>query len=243
MKMRFFLPILGLALVGALAYSCATTKASGEARSAVSLTRDEMRVRSAVSHDGLVQLRFVNALPGSPPLELGQDSHMLFANVLFGGVSPYKTVARGTRRLTLRYRAVAGDDASIPVTLLDGERYTAIAVSDSNGVLALRVVLDDLIPERGLARVRVVNAVAGAADVVVRRRGDEAPFLTAVNGTAVAQACDVSPATTGFSLRSLTNEPLAVIKAIPLSAGNSYTFIVSSRPHGPVTTIPIVDTP
>lgn len=240
-KMRLMLPIIGLVFCGVLAYSCSASKASGAPQAVLASRHDALQAVSAASRDGVVQLRFVNAMPGSPPLELGQDSLLLFSNVLFGGVSPYKTVRRGTRLLTLRYRTVAGCDASIPVTLLDGERYTVIAVSDTNGILSLRVVLDDLEPERGLARVRVVNAAAGVGDVVVRLRGADDPFMTAVNGTALAQVRDVAPTTTGFSVRSLTNAPLVVIKALPLLKGNTYTFVLASRPHGPVTAIPIVD--
>lgn len=240
MKLRILLPLVGFALVGVLMYSYSAS-AEGASISARRETRAAFTSPLASAIPRLTLVRFVNALPGSAPLEVGRDSAMLFANVVFGAVSPYTPLSAGAHHFTLRHPASTQNDAVSKATLLEGERYTVLALTDTAGHSQLRVILDELAPDSGMARVRVINAAAGVDRVVVRLRGGDDPFLTAVNGTSVAQVRDVSPTSAGFSLRTAANVPLATIQSVALLQGVSYTFVITSRPRSAATTISIVD--
>ena len=241
MKARLLLPILGLAFVGVMTYTWRATEARASFNATASETRGEMAPARQAPGAETVEVRFVNAMPGSAALEIGQDSVMLFSNVVFGAVSPYKIVARGARRFTLRNPASTSYDAVVSATLAEGARYSVVALSDAVGQPELRVILDELTPDSGMARVRVINAAPAVGDVVVRLRGGDEPFLTAVSGTGLAAARDVPPTTTGFSIRTLDNRPLATLDAMAMTAGASLTIVIAGPARGEVTAIAFVD--
>jgi hypothetical protein len=241
LRFRFLLPAFGLLLTGWFSYSyyattrVSGTRAPGNVQHAL-LTRALPDVRS-----GTVQVRFVNALPGSPPMEFAENAAMMVSNVTFSAVSQYMVRAPGPRTLTLRHQAATTYDAVVQTHLLDGERYTVLAMCDSAGRAMLHVVLDELHPEPGRARVRVINAAAKAGDIAVRLRAADDVFLSAVHGTAVAAVRDVLPMTTGFSLRDRGDKTLATVSPMTLAAGVSYTIIAAARESDRVATIAIVD--
>ena len=241
MKARLLLPILGLAFVGVMTYTWRATEARASFNTTASEARGEMPPARQAPGAETAEVRFVNALPGSAALEIGQDSVMLFSNVVFGAVSPFKIVAPGARRFTLRNPASTTFAAVVSATLAEGARYSVVALSDAAGQPELRVILDELIPDSGMARVRVIHAAPAVGDVVVRLRGGDEPFLTAVSGTALAAARDVPPTTTGFSLRTLDDRPLATLDATALTAGASYTIVIAGPARGQVTASAFVD--
>ena len=240
-KIRLLLPAIGLSVVGILAYACSTRHAQESEPLAPSASSSNSIVNRAFVRGGTTLLRFVNALPGSAALEIRDDGTLLFANVVFGGISPYKPLVNGARYLYLRHTDGGLPDAILAVPLLPGERYTVVAHGDSSGSAALSVVLDELEPDARFARIRVINAAPVLGDVVVRLRTADDPFITAVSGTSVAQVRDISPMIAGFSVRSLSNRSLATLSARQFAAGSSTTLIVAATSGSAATLISFVD--
>ena len=238
---RLLLPVFGLMLAGWFSFS--SEKSTYDASALLPQAEQKVITPSGMSpvRRGTAQVRFVNAMPGSPALEFGEDSSMIVSNVVYGAVSPYAWRRSGQRLFSLRHQAATTHDAIVTSSLLDGERYTVLAMCDSVGRPMLHVVLDELQPDPGRARVRVINAAAAPEEIVVKLRGGEEPFLSAVQGTSVAAVRDVFPMTTGFSLRDRGDHSLATVNAFALSKGTSYTIVITSRPKSPVSTIAIVD--
>lgn len=242
MRLRLILPVLGLALVGVLAYSYAGAGMQERESAVGTPVGDARRAPVAASVSPQAQVRFVNAMPGSPALELGHDSLMLFSNVTFGAVSPFKPVPPARFRFTLRGPSSVGYDASSVSTLVASERYSILAVPDARNRMAVHVIRDDLAPDSGMARIRLIRATPGLADVVFAIVGQDEPLFRAANDSGDVHFRDVAPMTAGFRVRGGTNgATLVSLKSMALVAGTTYTFVLTARPGGIVTAITFSD--
>ncbi|MBC7843446.1 MAG: DUF4397 domain-containing protein [Gemmatimonadaceae bacterium] len=242
MKLRLILPVLGLALVGVLAYSYAGAGPIEQATEGGTPVGDASRSPVATPVGPRAQVRFVNAMPGSPALELGHDSLMLFSNVVFGAVSPFKPVAPTRFRFTLRGPATVGFDAASVMTLVANEHYSILAVPDTLGRMTVRVIRDDLAPDSGMARIRLIRATPRLDNVEFAIVGQDEPLFRAKTESGDAHYRDVSPMTAGFRVRGgADGATLVSLKSMALVAGSTYTFVLTSRPQGAVTAIVFSD--
>lgn len=242
MRLRLLLPIVGLAMVAVLAYACSTTARQAKVAAADSTRARAARAVSENTRRHPAMVRFVNAMPNSAALELGQDSLLLFSNVVFGAVSPYKAVPAEAFHFTLRRAATAGYDASSAASLHSGERYTVLAVPDTGDGMAVRVIRDDLVPDSGLARVRLIDATPGITNMVFAIVGQDEPLFNAAHDSGGIHFRDVSPTTAGFRVRGGPNGQMLVsLKSMALAAGTTYTFVLTARPRHPVTAISFAD--
>ena len=242
MKLRLMLPVLGLALVGVLAYSYAGAGPGEEANEGGTPigSADRPPVASVVAPQA--QVRFVNAMPGSPALELGHDSLMLFSNVVFGAVSPFKPVAPSRSHFTLRGPATVGFDATSDMMLVANEHYSILAVPDTLGRMVVHVIRDDLAPDSGMARIRLIRATPRLENVEFAIVGQDEPLFRAPRDTGEVHFRDVSPMTAGFRVRGgLDGATLVSLKSMALVAGSTYTFVLTARPQGAVTAIAFSD--
>jgi len=129
--------------------------------------------------DGGVSLRVLHVAPDAPAVDVYAQGNAtpLATGVNYRATSPYVTVAPGTYALELRPAGAAATSppafTSAPVTLVGGERVTAMAAgrlsstdaSDSLRVVPLVERFDT--PGTNEARVRVVHAAADAPAVDV----------------------------------------------------------------------------
>lgn len=242
MRARWLLPLSGFLFVGFLAYACQQAPTSS---AIVSMTDDGASLspsgRQAKQH-GTSMVRLANALPGSAGLEVLRDSVSLVANLPFGGVSPYVQVADNTIRFTLRSAGATAVIADSDQRLEDGARYTLVALSDRSGGTTLRVIRDNLIPDEGRARVRVIHAAPGLDDVAVAMTGARDPLFANLMYGGEAGFKDVTPTTAGFTFRrELGGAPVLTLRSMGLTAGTAYTFILTSRPDGAVMAISFSD--
>ncbi len=241
MRRRLLLPVLGLLLVALLAYACNSRVSEAAMVASVGEIRSISASTGAARRAGVAMVRFVNAMPGSPALELLQDSTSLFANVVFGAVSPYKQVRDDSPLLVLR-GALPRTEATVRERLQDGDRYTVIALSDRIGGMSLRVIHDALMPDSGKARVRFIHAAPHLEHIAVAMTGQPDPLFGDVAFGAAMDARDVSPATAGFLVRSASlGAPLVRTPSIALSAGTAYTFILTARSNGDLAVISFSD--
>lgn len=237
MKGRLVLPAIGLLLVSLLAYACNSRTSEAAVVSTIGERRSISASTGAARRAGVSMVRFVNAMPGSPSLELLQDSTSLFANVVFGAVSPYKQVRDDSPLLTLR-RARSQADVTRREQLRDGSRYTVIALSDRVGGLSLRVIRDQLLPDSGKARVRLIHAAPQLDRIAVAMTGQRDPLFADVAFDSESGFRDIVPGTAGFMVRNESQgKPLVRMPSMALSAGTAYTFILTARPNGELAVI------
>lgn len=242
MRTRWLLPLSGLLFVGFLAYAC---QQAPTADAIVSMTENGSSLspsgRKAQQH-GTSMVRLANALPGREGLEVLRDSVSLVANVPFGGVSPYVEVADNTIRFMLRRSGSPAMVANADHRLQDGLRYTVVALADRNGGTTMRVIRDDLVPDEGRARVRVIHAAPALDDVAVAMTGATDPLFANLEYGGDAGFKDVAPTTAGFTFRrELGGPPVLALRSMGLTSGTAYTFILTSRPNGQLMAISFSD--
>ena len=231
MSPRLLLPMLGLVFVAMLGYSWVGQTSKRDVMPATGPAQETVRAASATPTRGTSMVRFVNAMPGSPALDIMRDSTMLFGNVKFGAVSPYKEIRDSLARFALRTPGAAIDVAVNSETMRRGAAYTVVAMSDREGGMRLHVVRDSLLPESGKARVRVIHAAPGLEDIDVAIAGATKPLFADINYGEVASVADVRPMTAGFIVHQAgARQPLLSMKSQVLTAGVSYTFILTARP-------------
>jgi Domain of unknown function (DUF4397) len=242
MRIRSLLPIAGLCAAVGLLYACSLTTRENAARQADSAHVGDIHVNAPLvrPHDAMV--RFVNAMPGSAALELGHDSLMLFGNVVFGAVTPYKAVPATPFRFTVRHAATVGFDASSAASVEADQRYSVFALPDSNGRMTVRVLRDDLTPVAGKARVRLVHATPEITNLTFAVVGQDEPLFTAESDSGFVHFRDLSPMTAGFRVRGgAGNAMLVSLKSMALAAGTTYTVVLTSRPGVAITAITFSD--
>lgn len=229
--------IAGLMLAGCAQKPTSDAIASSsEGRTSVS------RSGESAAANGAAMVRFVNAVPGSPAMAIARDSSVLFRNAAFGAVSPYMELSGGAVRLHLRSAGLPDAVAALDASLGDGRRYTIVAHADSGGVLRLGLVRDDLVPDEGKARLRVVNAVPGTNDLGIAIDGREELVLSDVDYAGDASVADLEPTTAGFTVRRKDERATVLaVKSMGLVAGTAYTFIIAASPRGELVAIAFSD--
>ena len=198
---------------------------SGKAGATVSQSAD------AAADRGASMVRFVNALPGAGPLDIVSDSVSIFSGVKFADVSRYQEVMGNIKKFSLKGAGQNGQlDANTEV-MRDGGRYTMYAISDREGGAALRIIRDDLKPEVGMARVRVIHAAPGVDDIDVAMDGVREPLFDDVGYGDEAGFKDVAPVATAFVVRSADGaKALQTVRKMQLVAGTAYTIVVTAKP-------------
>lgn len=191
---------------------------------------------------GTSMVRFVNAMPGASPLSVSSDSVAVFSSVKFGDVTPYQELRENIKTFSLGTPGAMTGMASNTETMRDGGRYTIFALSDRDGGASLKITRDELSPEPGKARIRVVHAAPGLDDVDVMMNGQTEPLFDDIDYGSEAGFKDVAPASTGFVIRHANrNQAVANIKSMTLKAGSAYTIVLVARKGGKVEAVSFAD--
>lgn len=235
------MPVAGLVLVAMLVYACDSRTSETALVSTVDGFRSISASTGAARRAGASMVRFVNATPGSPALELLNDSTSLFANVVFGAVSPYKQLRDDAPLLALR-GSLGRTDATLREALRDGNRYTVVASPDRAGGMSLRVIHDELLPDSGKARVRMIHAAPSVGHVAVAMTGEQDPLFDDVAFGSETGFRDVEPRTAGLLVRQESRgAPLVRVPSMAMAAGVAYTFILTARSNGKLAMIAFSD--
>ena len=127
-------------------------------------------------------VRVVNAEASSPVTVLADDKP------LFDAIQPKQVTAyKEIKENMVTFRVQEGTQTA-PATaeegknrevLVDGQRYTAVVLPAKNDAGSeLRVLKDELTPDNGKARIRVINAAEGVGEIDVKiSNGTDAPGL------------------------------------------------------------------
>lgn len=179
---------------------------------------------------GTAMVRFVNATEELRLASLQIDGTLLFDSVKTASVTDYREVDKRLAQLTAR--AVGGLDTTAVATdnrvLVDGNRYSAILMSENMTTRRLRVVDDAVIPDSGKARLRVVHAASGAPAINVRAVNGTDDLFSDVTFANDGGYRDVEPATLALQVREKgTAKVLLSIPAMRLERGSATTVVIT----------------
>jgi len=186
---------------------------------------------SSAKARGLSQVRVVNAVPGGKDIAVHIGEVTLFNDVRAGAVTDYRETALNIARFTV---TPAGASDGVMVSekdrlLLDGRRYTVFLIAEDVSRHSLRVVRDDVSPDSGKARIRVIHAAPGAPEIDIGVMGATDKLFTGVNFKGEAGYKDVAPAT--LTLTAVASKGVGkVLLSIPglvLRRGTATTIVIT----------------
>jgi hypothetical protein len=173
-------------------------------------------------------VRVVNAVPRKQAVDVASDQNQLFMAVDYKKVTPYKEVADNVVDFKLKQTGRDTVLSNNKETLLDGNRYTIVALPAEKGGVTMRILRDEVTPDSGKARIRVINAAAPLKNVDVALKGQKEPVFDDVKYAAEAGYKDVTPTTATIEIRTDTpNRKPIEIKNFQLQAGRAYTIVLS----------------
>ncbi|MGH7517427.1 MAG: DUF4397 domain-containing protein [Gemmatimonadales bacterium] len=138
------------------------------------------------------RVRFINASPDSPPLDILFDGLNALQDLGAGELTVYLTVNAGSPVLTMRPSG-GSDVAQTTPAFAAGGNYTVLATGLFAALQALVLTDDNTIPSADMVRLRVVHVApsSGALDVYVTTPG--------------ADLASVQPVSAGVSFRGVAD--------------------------------------
>jgi hypothetical protein len=184
---------------------------------------------SAVAR-GTAMLRFVNATEEMRFASLQLDGTMLFDSVKAASVTDYREVDKRIAQLTAR--AAGGRDTASLATdnkvLVDGNRYSAFLMSENMTTRRLHLVEDEVIPDSGKARLRVIHAASGAPAIDVRALNGTDNLFSNVSFAGNGGYRDIEPVSLSLQVREQgTSRVLLTIPAMSLKRGSATTVVIT----------------
>jgi hypothetical protein len=199
---------------------------------------------SAGSALASASIRFVHAVPGAGPATLNisvDGAGVSGSPVSFGKVSEPLEVKAGAAKLTVAPTDGKAALASGSEALVDGAKYTVVALPKKEGKGADVKVFRDGKPKSGVARFRAIHAgpELGSPDVKV---GSSVVAEKLAYGDATDYA-DVSPGTQDVSVTRAGGKggPLATKPDVPLSTGTATTAVIVGSRGEPTRIVTISD--
>lgn len=198
------------------------TTSTGETNLSPSADSAEARDHSMV--------RVVNAVGGGTDVAVQLGDQTLFADVKPASVTDYREVSSNLASFSVRS---SGDADAMKVAendqmLMDGNRYTIFLVAEDVSKKTLRIVRDDVIPDSGKARIRVLHAAPGAPELDVTIAGSTDKLFSGVNFKSEAGYKDVEPAIVTLELRANNEQKVLLrIPKVDLKRSTSTTIVVT----------------
>jgi hypothetical protein len=168
---------------------------------------------------------------------------MLVSDAAYKTVSSYQELR--DRRVTLRVR-VAGTDRVLaihPAIMEDGYRYTIVAYPGDRGEPRIQVLRDELLPNAGKARIRVINAAPGLGIAAVALQGQPGSLFDNATAPVEARYRDINPTLGALEVRSdVRGQRPLQLRDLQLVAGRAYTVVLVGRGTGRLDAISFDDT-
>jgi hypothetical protein len=110
---------------------------------------------------------------------------------------------------------------------MDGKRYTIFVVAGEGAKRTLRVGRDDIIPDSGKARLRVVDAAPNAEELDVGVAGSRDMIFSGVNFKSEGGPGDVDPETVTLAVHP-ENKPTVLLRVpnVSLKRGTTTTIVI-----------------
>ena len=198
------------------------TTSTGETN--VSSPSDSMAAR------GHSLVRVVNAVTSGGDVTVQISDQPLFRDVKPGSVTDYREITNNLADFSVRAAGTADGFmiAEKERLLLDGNRYTVFLIAEDMSKSSLRVVRDDVIPDSGKARIRVVHGAPGAPELDVSISGTTEKLFAGVNFKGEAGYKDITPGSVTLELRAKdANKVLLRLPAMTLERGTATTLVIT----------------
>ena len=124
---------------------------------------------------GTSQVRFVSALPAAQRIDLSSENGVVFSAVPYKTVTPYKELTDNAAKFSIRSAGATSETlADNNEAMADGHRYTLVALPEEKGKGAqLKAFRDEVVPDAGKAKVRVIHAAPNFGEVDVQFAGQK----------------------------------------------------------------------
>ncbi len=185
----------------------------------------------SVESRGHSLVRVVNAVSTDKSVTVQLGDRTLFADVRAGVVTDYAEVETNLAQFSVLAAGSTGGTMLVQADrlLIDGNRYSIFVISKDVSQQALRVVRDDVIPDSGKARLRLVHAAPGGPEFDVQPTGSTEKIFSGVDFLAEAGPADLAPvASLALELRA-AGEPRLLMKmpVVELRRGTTTTVVVT----------------
>ena len=185
----------------------------------------------SVGSRGHSLVRVVNATSGGKTVTVQLGDRTLFSELAVGTVSDYSEVATNLAMFSvLSASSTMGTMLSQADRLLiDGNRYTIFVITKDVAEQELRVIRDDVIPDSGKARLRIIHAAPGGPEFDVQSPGTVDRLFSGVKFLAEAGPVDLSPAASiALELRPAGQSRLLLkLPTVELRRSTTTTFVVT----------------
>jgi hypothetical protein len=177
------------------------------------------------------RVRGINSQAGNATVNVRVGAALAFTNIPFGGISSYTRIAAGDGTVSFTETTAGSTLSSFTGAFAGGRDYSIFLAPGLAGgpVTAFRVLDTTFPPSSGKARVRLVNA-SSAADLSLALS-----FTPTTSTVATRAASGYIEVTAGAGTpvtitQGATGTPVLSLTGTDLTAGLTYTFVVSGVP-------------
>lgn len=171
----------------------------------------------AAAARGRSMVRIVNVGNTGNDVALRLGEQTLFDNVKTASVTDYREVAANLADFSAR-RVGPADTTALATNkelLMDGHRYTVFLIAEDVAKNTLRIVQDEIIPDSGKARIRVLHAAPGGPELDISIAEVQDKLFSGVNFKSEAGYKDIEPAKVVLEVRA-KNEPKLLLRLPPM---------------------------
>lgn len=172
-------------------------------------------------------VRMINALPMTSGVEVSADDKSLFTNVDYKAVTPYIELKDNIARFRVKSGKSDTTIASNNEMMMDGSRYTVVALPEKDGGVRLRVLHDEIVPDVGKVRLRVVHGIKGAGEIDVLMLNRKDAIFDNVNFASEAGYKELDPMDGTLIIRADGTNRQLFKKEMKFVAGHSYTIVLA----------------
>jgi hypothetical protein len=199
---------------------------------------------------GTSQVRLVSALPAAQRIDLASENGVVFSAVPYKTVTPYKELTDNAAKFSIRSAGATSETlADNNEAMADGHRYTLVALPEEKGKGAqLKAFRDEVVPDAGKAKVRVIHAAPNFGEVDVQFAGQKDALFEDIDFGHEAGYKEVDPQSGTLQLRRDGGENAKAVKVIDagrmqFEAGRAYTLVVAGANPARPDVIKFVDEP
>lgn len=175
-------------------------------------------------------VRVVNVGNGGKDVSIRLGDSALFNDVKSASVTDYVEVGANMARFSARTSGAMDSTviAENQEVLMNGNRYTVFLISEDLSRNTLRVVKDDIMPDSGMARIRVIHAAPGAPELDIRAENGTESLFTDVSFKSEAGYKDVMPASLQLEVRARgETKVLLRLPRMDLKQGTATTIVIT----------------
>ncbi len=221
---QFVLATLTLLSAVACKKDDAVIKTTSDGETNLSASADSADAR------GHSMVRIVNVGNSGKDVALRLGEQTLFDNVKTASVTDYREVAANLANFSA-HAVGATETAALAKNeqiLMDGNRYTVFLIAEDVSQNTLRIVKDEVIPDSGKARIRVLHAAPGGPELDISIANAQDKLFSGVNFKSEAGYKDIEPAKVVLEVRA-KNETKLLLRLTPmdLKRGTATTVVIT----------------